>query len=213
MAVGKVDMWNLALAELGGADKGEVIDDDSNTELKAVRWLGYVWEQCLDYVASLDEWDQLKTYQDLSAHVDSVERGNWDYAYPVPAITARWIRLTDEDNHDLELKHSKEGLYILTNETEPYGYFIRKIVESDFGRLDPGLRQAIIKYTAAMIAPPMVGGEEGRALKSVLLSEFYRLDFPYAQGFNMQDDYEEKVRLWTYTGGGSQNVDRVVILK
>ena len=206
----KIDVWNNALSDLGGASgqsdvAGDIIQSDqgSNTDIKAVRWCSSQWELSYRQGVAMTQPDEARIFQELAASDSNVEKGDYDYAYPLPnnPLCLVPLHLTSEEDTSEDNRQSfkQHGRHLLTNSEDKYLEYIKELEDYELNVLPPFVVKVIARCLAINICVPMVGSERGYKLRTALTNELHQVDLPWARGLNIEDDYSEPEELWTAT--------------
>lgn len=136
---------NRACILLGTAQRIASIDD-ATPLAQAIKDL---FEDCRDEVLAEHPWNPAIRRAVLALSAATVELGEWEYAYELPADCLRWLPWSKD--HELYVDGVREGNLLLTNEAEPpTARYIGTL--DDLTRWSPGMREALAGKIAMWLA-------------------------------------------------------------
>jgi hypothetical protein len=166
--VDDVYICNLALLKIGNADNYIVSLTDDDT--KVSRAFSKALDQCRFLVMTLHPWASSTKRDTLTPLEDeSINTGQYDYAFQTPADCLRIFQISDDegldDNSDLDYK--RVGPYILCDATELYVSYSYK--NTDPATYDRELIEALALALAIYVCESLTGSG---TIKQNLLAEW-----------------------------------------
>lgn len=185
----QTEICNMALAHIGAS----AIVSINERESKEAEKCKLFFDNCLETVLSEGNWQFRKqtkrlTLIDQETVNDKLVRPtHWSYMYAYPTDVVKVIGVMsdlqeyigfwfdDEIRHysgftEFELMQGKNDKVIVTNCPDAIACFNLKT--TDITQLSDVLVTSVVHYLASKIAMPIVGGDEGRALKRDNLQEY-----------------------------------------
>ncbi|MDJ0686771.1 MAG: hypothetical protein QNJ84_18965 [Alphaproteobacteria bacterium] len=151
-----VEICNAALGRVGGARIS-----DLNLAVKEARVCKAAYPEARDATLVMHHWSVARRRRTLAAVSPGPEWG-WRYKYLLPSDCLRELPLTEDGAEEgAEVKASREGRYLLTNQPPPLRLRYTARIENpqDMG---PLLRAAISAELASRIVADLVGDEGDR---------------------------------------------------
>lgn len=188
------EISNLALALLGsGATVKWLTNYETDTSITA-QWCRKLYPEARKTALQMHEWNEAtKTTlaSDTGADVAEINHVGYDYAYLIPQDPPclKFLRIVDEDGNILEYKRQEN--YIFTDyETDEF-YFVYIFDLEDETKYSPSLKLAIAYQLAALLAAPIIKGQDGHNRRRGLLQEYRELILPDAIAADVDEEYDE----------------------
>lgn len=150
MAIGKADIVNMALSDIGHFTTFTL---ESNDDLADA--VNQSWQRCIDHCVSLHDWKDFRRTSKLNKVTDPPDTG-WTYAHELPGdrISEPLKVLCQAGSSPLPLRNfDREGNYILS---EAPDVWVRCKIILDPASWDAGWRNAFVVALAGYLAVPVL---------------------------------------------------------
>jgi len=172
MASSKLDIWNLALVEIGHSELVANPDEGS----VAADLCGLLYEQCRDYVLEDFPWRFAKRRSTL-AIIAGTPPLAWGYQYAIPADCLRIRALTNPLTRTplaeakIPFERATDGTNNLLYTDLPDAELIYTMRITDVSRFDASFVASLVYYLASKLAVPLRGAAGG-ALADAMLNKY-----------------------------------------
>ena len=143
MSVSKEDIFNNALAIIGGPDDSDYIEDaDTDNSTQAV-WLQLGYAAAVDHAIINVEPREARAFEEISATGDTVKSSDFDYVYDRPVDCLLIKKLTSSTDRTAEYEYEEFGQYIMSDYDADYIEYYRALDYDDTAKFSTGLADVI----------------------------------------------------------------------
>jgi len=187
------EISNMALALLGsGATVKWLTNYETDTSITA-QWCRKLYPEARKIALALHEWNEATATVegvDAGADVAGIHHLGYDYAYLIPEEPPclKFLRIVDSDG--VTLPHKIQGGYIYCDyETDEF--FYQYIYDPGEEKDSPSLKLSIAYKLAALLAAPIIKGQDGHNRRRGLIQEYRDLILPDAKIADLEEEYDE----------------------
>lgn len=165
-----VEIWNLALTDVGGATVTDPLQNSTEADLCRLHY-----PYALDFVLEARDWNFATKRQEVAESASVEPIFNYNSSFKIPGDSLRVVEVWDNKSGNTNtrftnngLQWAQEGEYISANTSEQvWVKYIEKV--EDPSRFTASFSAALAKYLAYRLAIPVAAN---RQLKADLLGEY-----------------------------------------
>jgi len=187
----KEDIWNSALAVIGGPDSSDYVENaDTDTSQQAI-WLRILWPSSVDHSVVVVEPRDALRFKEISQTGDDVDSADYDYVFDRPPDCLLIKKLTCSTDRTQDYEFEEFGQYIMSDYGADYLEYYKKMDYDETAYYSNGLADVISGRLAWRLASVWKKDMIGAAL------QYYNMALDNARATNQKGQYREKQPLIT----------------